>query len=81
MLCILVSMMVGGFLEKSKFTAILRSEIGKENTNLSGGVLFNAPKAGWTQLGYHTLNGVSAGIGFTLAKKFALGYTIEKGLG
>ena len=58
--CILDSMMDQGFLENSKFSAILRSEIGKENTNFSGGVLFNAPKAGWAQVGYHSLNGLSA---------------------
>uniref|UniRef100_UPI0010AB0989 PorP/SprF family type IX secretion system membrane protein n=1 Tax=Flavobacterium sp. H122 TaxID=2529860 RepID=UPI0010AB0989 len=70
-----------GFLERAKFSTLIRSDIGKENTAFAGSILFNAPKAGWAQAGYHTLNGISVGVGFILAKKFSLGYSIEKGLG
>ena len=70
-----------GFFDKSKFSTLFRGEIAKNSTTFSGLVLINVPKGIWAQAGYHTLYGASGGIGFTLAKKIAIGYTIEKGLG
>ena len=70
-----------GFFDKSKFSTLFRGEIAKNSTTFSGLVLINVPKGIWAQAGYHTLYGASGGIGFTLAKKIAIGYIIEKGLG
>ncbi|MDI9309180.1 MAG: PorP/SprF family type IX secretion system membrane protein, partial [Limnohabitans sp.] len=69
-----------GIFENSKFSTLLKADLGKEKTVLSGAILFNAPKAFWAQAGYHSLNGASVGVGFILAKKFSIGYTLEKGL-
>ena len=69
-----------GFFENGKFSTIVKGEMAKEKTILSGMVSLYAPKAGWAQLGYNSVNGVSAGVGFVVAKKFYIGYTAEKGL-
>ena len=70
-----------GFFDKSKFSTLFKGDIAKNSTTFSGMVLINVPKGFWAQAGYHTLYGASGGIGFTLAKKISIGYTIEKGLG
>ena len=69
-----------GIFENAKFSILARAELAKEQTGLSGSILFNAPKAFWAQGGYHSINGISAGAGFTIAKKLAIGYTVEKGI-
>ncbi|WP_310555318.1 PorP/SprF family type IX secretion system membrane protein [Flavobacterium sp.] len=71
----------GGFFDKAKFSTLIRGELAKDQTIFSGSVLINVPKGFWAQAGYNTLYGASGGVGFTLAKKISLGYTIEKGLG
>src|SRR5690606_26529783 len=53
----------------------------QEETSFSGGFLFDAPEIGWFQLGYESIYGASAGIGFNIANSFALGYVAEKGMG
>ncbi|MBF6659216.1 PorP/SprF family type IX secretion system membrane protein [Flavobacterium columnare] len=70
-----------GILERAKFSALGRAEIGTGYTGFGASLLFNAPKAGWVQAGYDSLNGINAGIGFVLAKKLSIGYGIEKPLG
>ncbi|MFK7004753.1 PorP/SprF family type IX secretion system membrane protein, partial [Flavobacterium covae] len=70
-----------GILEKAKFSALGRAEIGTAYSGFGVSLLFNAPKAGWIQAGYDNLNGINAGIGFILAKKISVGYGIEKPLG
>ncbi|MES2812360.1 MAG: PorP/SprF family type IX secretion system membrane protein, partial [Bacteroidota bacterium] len=70
-----------GFLEKARFSALIRGDVAKEKTIFSGSFLFNAPKAGWAQAGYNSVYGASAGIGIILAKKISIGYTVEKGFG
>ncbi len=70
-----------GFFENAKFSTILRGEMAKEKTILSGSVLFNAPKGIWAQAGYNSVYGASGGLGIILAKKISIGYTVEKGFG
>jgi type IX secretion system PorP/SprF family membrane protein len=71
----------GGFFEKSKFSILGKAELFKGKTVFGGTLLYNVPKTGWAQAGYNTLNGFSAGVGFTLAKRFSIGYNFEKPLG
>ena len=70
-----------GFFDKSKFSTLFRGDIAKNSTTFSGMILINVPKGFWAQAGYHTIYGASGGVGFTLAKKISIGYTLEKGLG
>ena len=70
-----------GLFENGKFSALLKGEMGKEKTVFSGSFLINAPKAGWFQAGYNSLNGISGGLGLIIAKKISIGYVVEKGLG
>ncbi|QYS87950.1 PorP/SprF family type IX secretion system membrane protein [Flavobacterium davisii] len=70
-----------GILEKAKFSALGRAEIGIGYTGFGASLLFNAPKAGWIQAGYDSLNGINASIGFILAKRISIGYGVEKPLG
>ncbi|MCB6087972.1 PorP/SprF family type IX secretion system membrane protein [Flavobacterium psychrophilum] len=70
-----------GLFENGKFSMIVKGEAAKEKTIFSTNLLLNAPKAGWVQAGYNSLYGISAGIGFTVAKKLSIGYTLEKGIG
>ncbi len=70
-----------GLFENGKFSALIKGEMGKEKTVFSGSFLLNAPKAGWAQLGYNSLYGVSGGLGLIIAKKISLGYVVEKSLG
>jgi type IX secretion system PorP/SprF family membrane protein len=70
-----------GFFENAKFSTILRGEMAKDETIISGSVLFYAPKGVWAQAGYNSVYGVSGGLGVVLAKKISIGYTVEKGLG
>ncbi len=70
-----------GFFDQSKFSGLIKAEKRKEDTVLSGLLLFNTPKGGWAQAGYNTLYGISAGIGVTVANNFSVGYSYERGLG
>ncbi|MGH2665261.1 PorP/SprF family type IX secretion system membrane protein [Flavobacterium sp.] len=70
-----------GFFENAKFSTMIKGEMAKDKTILSGSVLFNAPRGGWVQAGYNSLYGVSGGLGLIIAKKISIGYTVEKGMG
>ncbi|MFC4816301.1 PorP/SprF family type IX secretion system membrane protein [Flavobacterium sp. GCM10023249] len=70
-----------GFFENGRFSTLVKGEMAKEKTIVSGLVSFYAPKGLWAQAGYNSVNGVSGGVGFVLAKKFFVGYNVEKGLG
>jgi type IX secretion system PorP/SprF family membrane protein len=69
------------FLEDSKITSLLRVEKFKDKTAIAAGGLIHIPRGLWAQVGYNTIYGISGGLGFTVAKRFSLGYNIEKGLG
>jgi type IX secretion system PorP/SprF family membrane protein len=69
------------FLEDSKITSLLRVEKFKDKTAIAAGGLIHIPRGLWAQVGYNTIFGISGGLGFTVAKRFSLGYNIEKGLG
>ncbi len=71
----------GGFFDNSKVSTLVKGEIRKDKTVFTGSFLFNVPKGFWAQAGYNSVYGASAGVGFTVAKKISLGYTVEKGFG
>jgi len=74
-------MQPSGFFNDSKFSALLRSEFKDSDVVLSGLMMVTVPKGIWGQVGYSTLNGVSAGLGLNVVKGVALEYNYEKRLG
>ena len=70
-----------GFFDESKFTGILRADIKKDRTIVSGLAMLTLVKGFWTQAGYNTLYGISAGIGMNITPKISLEYNYEKGMG
>ncbi|SEN83110.1 PorP/SprF family type IX secretion system membrane protein [Flavobacterium sinopsychrotolerans] len=70
-----------GFFDKSKFSGLVRAESKKEQTIVSGLMMFSIPKGIWAQAGYNSFHGVSAGIGLNLTSRIALEYNYEKALG
>ncbi|MDO7171136.1 PorP/SprF family type IX secretion system membrane protein [Mariniflexile sp. AS56] len=70
-----------GFLDRSKFSGLLRSEFKKDQTVLSGIMMFTTTKGIWGQTGYNTLYGLSAGIGLNITKQIAIEYNYEKEMG
>ena len=70
-----------GFFDKSKFSAIVKSDFRKGNTGISGVAMLTIPNGLWTQLGYSTIYGVSGGLGVNLSQSIAIEYNYERGLG
>ena len=70
-----------GFFDKSKFSGLVRAESKKEQTIVSGLMMFSIPKGIWAQAGYNSFHGISAGIGLNLTSRIALEYNYEKALG
>ena len=70
-----------GIFENSRLVSLVRARKLQDETSFAGGFLFDAPEIGWFQLGYESIYGASAGIGFNIANSFALGYVAEKGMG
>lgn len=70
-----------GFFDKSKFSAIVKSDFRKGNTGISGVAMLTIPNGLWTQLGYNTIYGVSGGLGVNLSQSIAIEYNYERGLG
>ncbi|MBA6152493.1 PorP/SprF family type IX secretion system membrane protein [Gelidibacter gilvus] len=71
----------GGFFDESKFSGLLRSEFGEEDTSISGIAMLTVPKGIWAQVGYNTVYGASAGLGLNITKQIAIEYNFEKALG
>ena len=70
-----------GFFDKSKFSALVRSEFKKDKTVLSGLAMFSIPMGVWAQAGYNTLYGLSGGIGFNITSSISIEYNFEKAMG
>ena len=70
-----------GFFDESKFTSLIRSEFRNDQTVVSGIAMLAIPKGLWTQVGYNTLYGVSAGLGLNISKNISLEYNFEKAMG
>jgi type IX secretion system PorP/SprF family membrane protein len=70
-----------GFFDRSKFSALLKTELKKEKTVVSGLIMLAVPNGMWAQAGYNTLYGMSAGLGLNLTSKISLEYNFEKATG
>ncbi|MDZ4330841.1 MAG: PorP/SprF family type IX secretion system membrane protein, partial [Flavobacterium sp.] len=70
-----------GFFDKSKFSALLKTEVKKDKTVVSGLMMFAIPKGIWAQAGYNSVYGMSGGIGLNITPKISLEYNYEKGIG
>ncbi|RYJ53299.1 type IX secretion system membrane protein PorP/SprF [Flavobacterium petrolei] len=70
-----------GFFDKSKFSGLVRAESKKDQTIVSGLMMFSIPKGIWVQAGYNSFHGVSAGLGLNLTSRIALEYNYEKTVG
>ena len=71
---------VDGFFDKSKFSALLKSDFRKDKTILSGLAMLTIPNGVWAQLGYNTVYGISGGLGVNISQSIALEYNYERGL-
>ncbi|RVT79892.1 type IX secretion system membrane protein PorP/SprF [Flavobacterium sufflavum] len=70
-----------GFFDKSKFSALLKTELKKDKTIVSGLVMFATPNGIWAQAGYNTLYGMSAGLGLNISPRISIEYNFEKAMG
>ncbi|MEO7977851.1 PorP/SprF family type IX secretion system membrane protein, partial [Flavobacterium sp.] len=70
-----------GFLNESKFSGIVKTEIKKEKTIISGLAMLTIPQGVWAQAGYNTLYGISAGLGINITPSVAIEYNYERGMG
>ncbi|MFV5690843.1 PorP/SprF family type IX secretion system membrane protein [Flavobacterium sp. LT1R49] len=70
-----------GFFDKSKFSALLKTELKKDKTIISGLMMFAIPKGVWAQAGYNTVYGMSGGIGMNITPKISIEYNFEKATG
>ncbi|MDI5894164.1 PorP/SprF family type IX secretion system membrane protein [Flavobacterium algoritolerans] len=70
-----------GFFDKSKFSALLKTEVKKDKTVVSGLMMFAIPKGIWAQAGYNSVYGISGGLGLNITPKISLEYNFEKGMG
>ena len=70
-----------GFFDQAKFSGLLKSEFRKEATTVSGILMLTSPKGIWTQVGFNSLYGGSAGLGLNITEQIAIEYNFEKALG
>jgi len=70
-----------GFFDKSKFSALLKTDFKKEKTVISGLMMFTIPNGVWAQGGYNTLYGISAGLGLNITSSISMEYNYEKATG
>ena len=70
-----------GFFDRSKFSALVKTDLKKEKTVISGLVMFTIPSGVWAQGGYNTLYGMSAGLGLNITPKISIEYNFEKATG
>ncbi|WP_026755303.1 PorP/SprF family type IX secretion system membrane protein [Sediminibacter sp. Hel_I_10] len=70
-----------GFFDESKFSALAKTEFGKDQTIISGLAMLTVPKGIWAQVGYNTLYGASAGVGLNITQSIAVEYNYEQAIG
>ncbi|HEY4627843.1 MAG TPA: PorP/SprF family type IX secretion system membrane protein, partial [Flavobacterium sp.] len=70
-----------GFFDKSKFSGLLKTELKKDKTIISGLMMFAIPKGVWAQAGYNTLYGMSGGLGLNITPKISIEYNFEQATG
>jgi type IX secretion system PorP/SprF family membrane protein len=70
-----------GFFDRSKFSGLLRTEVKKDKTIISGLAMLTLLKGIWAQAGYNTLYGMSGGIGMNITQRISMEYNFENGIG
>ena len=70
-----------GYFDRSKFSALVKSEFKKEKTVISGLMMLTIPNGMWAQAGYNSVYGMSAGMGLNISPKISVEYNFEKGTG
>jgi type IX secretion system PorP/SprF family membrane protein len=70
-----------GFFDRSKFSGIVKTELKKDKTVISGLAMLALKQGVWAQAGYNTLYGMSAGLGFNISPSFAIEYNYERATG
>ena len=70
-----------GFFDKSKFSALLTTELKKDKTVISGLLMFAIPKGVWAQAGYNNVYGMSGGLGLNITPKISIEYNFEQATG
>ncbi len=70
-----------GFFDRSKFSGLVKTEIKKDKTVISGLAMLAIPQGVWAQAGYNTLYGISAGLGVNISPSISIEYNYERGMG
>jgi type IX secretion system PorP/SprF family membrane protein len=70
-----------GFLDESKFSAIIKSDFRQDQTIISGTAMLTIPKGIWAQVGYNSLYGIHGGLGLNITKQISIEYNYEKATG
>ncbi|OXB01219.1 hypothetical protein B0A75_06530 [Flavobacterium oncorhynchi] len=70
-----------GFFDRSKFSGLVKTEIKKDKTIISGLAMLAIPQGFWAQAGYNTLYGISAGLGVNISPSISIEYNYERGMG
>ncbi|OIQ23859.1 PorP/SprF family type IX secretion system membrane protein [Lacinutrix sp. MedPE-SW] len=70
-----------GFFDETKFSGLVKTEIKKDETILSGIAMLTVPKGIWAQIGYNTVYGASGGLGLNISPQIAIEYNFEKAIG
>ncbi|NQX85645.1 MAG: PorP/SprF family type IX secretion system membrane protein [Flavobacteriaceae bacterium] len=66
-----------GFLDDSKFSGLAKVELKNEDTIYSGSAMLTVPAGFWTQVGYNSFYGASAGLGLNITKNIAIAYNYD----
>lgn len=71
-----------GLFEDARLLSLARvRKVGENELILGTNFIMEMPKVGWLQMGYDTFYGAAAGVGFNVAKRVSIGYTVEQGFG
>ena len=70
-----------GFFDRSRFSGIVKTELKKDKTVISGLGMLTLQQGVWAQAGYNTLYGVSGGLGVNISPSIAIEYNYERGMG
>jgi type IX secretion system PorP/SprF family membrane protein len=68
------------FFDASKFSGIIKTEIKKDQTVISGLAMVDVKHGFWAQTGFNTLYGFSVGLGINLMPGVAIEYNFERGI-
>ncbi len=70
-----------GFFDGSKFSSLLKAEVKRDKTIISGLAMLTLLKGIWVQGGYNSLYGLSGGLGLNITPRIVMEYNYERGTG